>query len=77
MQCIKALVHLQQQFLIQREDGTYVSDLLFDQLTMLAKCLPILLLVGKTLKIVRKRSKLKLSVIVGARPPGYQKQDIS
>ena len=44
VQCIKALVHLQQQSLIQREDGTYVSDLLFDQLTMLAMCLPILLL---------------------------------
>ena len=29
VQCIKALVHLQQQSLIQREDCTYVSDLLF------------------------------------------------
>ena len=29
---------------LPREDWTYVSDLLFDQLTMLAKCLPILLL---------------------------------
>ena len=44
MQCIEALVHLQQQSLIQREDCTYASDLLFDQLTILAKCLPILLL---------------------------------
>ena len=36
VQCIKALVHLQQQSLIQQKDGMYASDLLFGQLTMLA-----------------------------------------
>ena len=44
VQCIRALVHLQKQTMNQQEDGTYVPDPLFDKLTMLSKCLPILLL---------------------------------
>ena len=44
VQCIKSLVNLQKQNMIQHDDGTYVPDPLFDKLTMLSKCLPILLL---------------------------------
>ena len=48
---------LQEQSLIQQEEGTYVIDRLLDQLTMLAnnaKCLPILLLPAPRLEPATK-----------------------
>ena len=44
VQCVKALVNLQRQHLYLQPDGSLAPDEMFDQLTMLARCLPILLL---------------------------------
>ena len=44
VQCVKALVNLQRQHLHLQPDGSMAPDEMFDQLTMLPRCLPILLL---------------------------------
>ena len=55
VQCVKALTNLQKQTVTRDSDGNIVSNVMYDQLTMLARCLPILLL--RVPKLATNKSK--------------------